>query len=92
LVVATDDRRHRPTGLEPGEVAVYNSAGARVTMQADGNIAVTPAAGGRVEIQDAGGAALSALDELVHGTGVDPFSGATYGALGNTSARVRAGK
>lgn len=43
LVVAVDDRRHRPSGLQPGEVAVYNSGGARVLLKADGTVEVTGA-------------------------------------------------
>lgn len=34
----------------------------------------------------------SALDEVVVGSGIDTFSGATYKALGNTSSKVRAKK
>ena len=40
IVVAVDDRRHRKTGLQPGEVAVYNNAGAHVLLKADGSIEV----------------------------------------------------
>lgn len=48
LVVAVDDRRHRLTGLEPGEVAVYNEAGARIVMKASGDIELEPAGGGEI--------------------------------------------
>jgi phage baseplate assembly protein V len=40
LVVAVDDRRHRKTGLEPGESALYNHAGAYVLCKADGSVEV----------------------------------------------------
>jgi phage baseplate assembly protein V len=43
LVVAVDDRRYRPTGLQPGEVAIYNSVGGRVLLKADGTLEVTGA-------------------------------------------------
>lgn len=41
LVVAADDRRYRLQGLQPGEVAVYNHAGAKVLLKQDGTIEVT---------------------------------------------------
>lgn len=34
VVVAVDDRRYRPTDLSPGDVALYNPAGDRVTLKA----------------------------------------------------------
>jgi len=40
FVVATDDRRHRLAGLKPGEVALYNHAGAVVLLREDGSIEV----------------------------------------------------
>lgn len=33
VVVATDDRRYRPTGLQAGDVVNYNSAGAKVLLR-----------------------------------------------------------
>jgi phage baseplate assembly protein V len=45
IVVATEDRRYRPTGLAAGEVALYTSAnGKRVFLKADGtvNIGTSP--------------------------------------------------
>lgn len=50
LVVAVDDRRHRPTGLQPGEVAVYSETGASVVLKADGSVEVNPAAGAVVKL------------------------------------------
>lgn len=38
------------------------------------------------------GTALGGTDEMVHGTGIDSFTGATYQALGNTSSKLRAEK
>jgi phage baseplate assembly protein V len=43
LVVATDDRRHRPTGLQTGEVAVYTDEGDQVIIRRGGTIEVTAA-------------------------------------------------
>lgn len=45
LVVAVDDRRHRPTDLQPGEVALYHKDGARVLLKNGGSIEVTAAPG-----------------------------------------------
>lgn len=41
LAVAVDDRRHRPTGLQPGEVAVYTDQGDKVIIKRGGTIEVT---------------------------------------------------
>jgi hypothetical protein len=38
------------------------------------------------------GTGLGATDEMVHGTGIDPFTGQTYKGLGNTSSKLRAEK
>ena len=61
LVVAVSDRRHRPTGGEPGEVTMYSHTGARVTMLASGDIEVQPGPGGEVLIREEGGTAGSLL-------------------------------
>lgn len=50
LVVAVSDRRHRPTGGEPGEVTVYNHTGAKVKLTKDGDIELTPAPGREVKV------------------------------------------
>jgi phage gp45-like len=50
LVVAVDDRRHRPTGGKPGEVIVYNHTGAKVRLLDSGDIEVVPGPGGEVRI------------------------------------------
>lgn len=43
LVVAMDDRRYRPTGLQAGEVAVYTDQGDKVVIERGGTIRVTAA-------------------------------------------------
>lgn len=48
LVVGVDDRRYRPTGLAPGEVALYHKDGAQVLLKADGSIEVTAKPGANV--------------------------------------------
>ncbi len=64
LVVAVDDRRHRMVGLQPGEVALYNNAGANAVLRADGAIELAAASGatvllnadGSIEVTAAAGA------------------------------------
>lgn len=57
VVIATDDGRHRPRNLAPGEVALYDPGGQLVHLRADGSVLVSAAdkvlvAGtNRVEIQ-----------------------------------------
>lgn len=51
LVIATDDRRHRLAGLQPGEVAIYNHAGASVVLHIDGTISIN---GGTLPVARAG--------------------------------------
>ena len=38
--VAVDDRRHRPTGLQPGEVVLYTDEGTRVSLLRGGRVRV----------------------------------------------------
>ncbi len=61
LVIATSDRRHRPTGGEPGEVTMYHHSGSKVIMLEGGNIEVQPGPGGEVLIREEGGS----VDRLV---------------------------
>lgn len=89
LVIAVDDRRHRPTGGAPGEVVLYCKYGQRIRFLEDGTAEIVA---GNVEVRAAEGVPLTPLDELVHGTGIDPFTGATYKSLGSTTARLRASK
>lgn len=55
LVVATSDRRYRPTGGERGQVTLYHYTGAKVTFLKDGDIDLTPAPGREVFIRTEGG-------------------------------------
>jgi phage baseplate assembly protein V len=77
LVIAVDDRRHRPTGLEAGEVAVYTSAGARILLTKDGDIVVSAAAGRKVMVDDGAGGTEPLITKSqfaahTHPTGVGP--------------------
>lgn len=93
VVIAVDDRRYRVKGLAAGEVCIYDDLGQRITLYRD-----------RIEIEapkvvvnspsvylGGAGPALPS-DGLVHGSGIDPFTGAAYFALGNTSAKVKGAK
>lgn len=90
LVVAVSDRRHRPTGGEPGEVTMYSHTGAKMRFLANGDIEATPAPGGKIIL--AGAATGPDGEGVVVGTGIDPFTGSTYNVLGNASANVFAKK
>lgn len=91
LVVAVDDRRHRPTGLEPGEVCVYTSAGAKIIGKANGDIEVIPAPGREVYIRSEGGSAdrlvkKSEFDDHKHGPGTYKTDVAVTGTSGGAAA------
>jgi phage baseplate assembly protein V len=91
IMIAASDRRYRPTGGDPGEVVVYNNTDAKVTITKDGDIKVQ-AAPGRQILMDDGSGTLTALDGVVTGRGIDPYTSMTYAALNNASSVVRAKK
>lgn len=76
LVIAADDRRHRPTGLADGEVAIYAESGASVVIKASGDIEATPASGQKLLVSTGGATEpvvlLSEFEAHVHATGVGP--------------------
>ena len=41
IVLAIDDRRYRLTGLENGDVALYNESGAKIVLSKDKTITIT---------------------------------------------------
>ena len=56
LLVCVGDRRHRPTDLEGGEVAVYrNAAGHRIILKADGSTEITTPVEGQTIVLKASG-------------------------------------
>jgi phage baseplate assembly protein V len=93
LVVAVDDRRHRPTGLLPGEVCLYHKDGARVLFKADGSVEIAAAAGQSIKLN--GGAKGVALADHSHPftltapNGGGPVTG-TIGASNSNAAGVKA--
>ena len=78
---------------EPNAIHILG-ASERVILSSDTHIAAT--AGQKASIKaplvELGDEGLGPLDGLVHGSGVDPLTGLTYTALGNTSAVVKAKK
>lgn len=90
LVVAVDDRRYRPTGLDPGEVAIYHKDGARIHLKANGDIVVSAKPGGEVFIDDGAGGAepmitKSQFDAHVHPTGTGPSGTPNNAATSGTT-------
>ena len=92
VVIVVDDRRYRLQGLAPGEVALYDDLGQKVHLTRDGIVVTAPKVTVVADTVELGGAGLIATDGVVHGTGIDTFTGATYAALQNASAVVRAKK
>lgn len=93
VVIAAADRRYRIAGLATGEVCLYDDQGQRVTLYRDRIEIEAP----KVVVNSANvylggpGPALP-LDGLVHGQGIDTYTGMSYAALGNASAKVAAAK
>ena len=94
-----------PRHNDPGEprIVIGSDAddGTRLTLMRDGSLRVSRGAQAVLEIAPdgsirLGGSGLSALTALLDGVvtarGIDPFTGATYGALGNASSVVLAKK
>ncbi|WP_431282727.1 phage baseplate assembly protein V [Humitalea sp. 24SJ18S-53] len=50
VIIAADDPRHRPTGIKPGEVALYSAAGQLVLLREDQGLEITTATGTRIEV------------------------------------------
>jgi phage gp45-like len=78
LVVAVEDRRHRLTELEPGEVAVYSESGSKVLLKVNGDVEITPASGVVKVIGDVTADGIS-LKSHTHGIGTIATT-ATIGA------------
>lgn len=45
IVIVCEDRRYRLTGLEDGEVALYDVTGSKVVLKSSGDIEITPSSG-----------------------------------------------
>lgn len=79
VIVATRDLSTKVT-LNGDETAIFNSK-VLVKIGADGVVSIATH-----------GTELTPLDELVHGRGIDTFTGAPFSTLGSTSSKVRAEK
>lgn len=90
LVVAVDDRRYRPTGLQPGEVAVYHKDGASIILKADGSVEVTAKAGADI-VLNGGTTGLALADHTHQVAGVTAGSASvTTGVSSSNAATVKA--
>lgn len=89
VVLQCGDVRHE-LALTDGAVVLHDAHGHQVHLSATGVLVVTNGHDLRVQ-SSAAGPAVS-LGGLVHGLGVDPFTGATYASLGATTAQVKAEK
>jgi phage gp45-like len=94
LVVATDDRRFRPTGLEGGQWALYDKDGIRILRGPSGEIVITAKAGQKVFLSDGTGGTdplvpHSAYAIHTHPTGTGP-SGPPDNAATAKTATVEA--
>jgi len=85
VALVVGDRRYRLTDLGAGEVALYDHDGQIVKLTSSGNIVISATS----VIELGNGGTLVAANGAVTGLGIDPFTGQTYHALGNTSGKVR---
>jgi hypothetical protein len=84
-------RTNDGTNLEvrpDGTIEATQPGGATVRINGDG-VQVLPG-GGKVSLGDEAANLIDVQDGIVHGRGIDPFTGAPYFALGNTSQVVKA--
>ncbi len=91
LVVATADRRYRPTDWDEGDAGVYNSSGAVVRLKG-ADIEVNPGPGGIVYVRSEGGSAEPVVkkaeyDAHVHPSGVGPTGVPSVPAVGTAKSR-----
>lgn len=92
VVVVIPDGR---VDFAPAIVATLPSGGPgrfdedKLVIVASGTIEITAP---KIVLSSDPTAVVDATDGLVHGRGIDPFSRATYAALGNTSSVVKAEK
>ena len=83
-----------PASIVSEPEAVHILGTARVIIDSAGDLFARSATKAQVvaPLVELGDAALAPTDGIVHGAGIDPFTGASYFALGNASARVRAAR
>lgn len=86
IVICVADRRYRLTTLESGEVALYDDQQQAVILARDGIVIRCNGGVGSVRVVGEVSASLGATDGVVHGSGIDPYTGQTYASLGVTSS------
>lgn len=91
VAIVVGDRRYRVTGVESGGMCIYDASGHRIVLDSNGITIVVGDDGLQVQAL-ASGASVGTNSGLVHGSGIDPFTGLTYFALGNTTAQIQAEK
>lgn len=93
VAIVVADRRYRVTGLAGGEVCLHDDQGQRVTLYRDRvEIKAPKVVVDAADVQLGGAALLALTDGVVVAQGIDSFTGATYGVLGNASSVVKAKK
>lgn len=93
LVLVAADRRYRIKGLAAGEVCLYDDQGQRITLYRDRIELEAPTViVNSPDVYLGGAGPAGPLDGLVHGKGIDTYTGMSYSALGNASAKVAAAK
>ena len=93
VVIAVDDRRYRLAALAEGEVAVFDDLGQKIHLKRDRIEVTSPRVVVLSSNVELGAANLVSLtDGVVVAQGIDSFTGATYGVLGNASAKIKAAK
>lgn len=80
LVVASGDRRHRPTGKPGGHVCLYHHTGAIVEFTETGDVVVTPAPGRQILLGSDGATEplVTRSEFMAH---LHPVAGVTAGAV-----------
>lgn len=79
----------RTSGADDGIDIVVEGTGKFAVETGTGGAHIAVPAGANVNL---GSEALAPTDGVVHGTGIDPFTGSTYFTLGSSSLTVRARK
>lgn len=95
ITIVVADRRHRPTGGEPGTVTLHNHTGAKVIMMPSGDIEIQPASGREVLIRNEAGGVDRLVKKSEHdghthppGTFAAPPGGGTVTGVSGGAAAV----
>jgi hypothetical protein len=86
MLVVEKDKSFRLRCSGGGKIEIDAEADVTITTTGDANVI----AGGTIRL--GANTLVAPMDGVVHGTGIDTFTGATYFALGNASTKVLAKK